>query len=56
MKTHNEIQEQIEKLKQLIVNLKKELTLMNSYFMSDKIKMQISIFQHEIETLNWVLS
>lgn len=56
MKTYNEIQEQIEKLEQVISGLKKELTLQNSVFMSDKIKRQISMLECDIETLRWVLS
>lgn len=56
MKTYNEIQEQIEKLEQVIAGLKKELTLHNSSFMSDKIKRQISMLESDIETLKWVLS
>lgn len=56
MKTYNEIQEQIEKLEQVIAGLKKELTLHNSSFMSDKIKRQISMLESDIETLKWVMS
>jgi hypothetical protein len=56
MKTSNEIQEQIDKLEQTIVGLKKELTLPISVFMSDKIKRQISMYESDIENLKWVLS
>ena len=56
MKTFNEVQEQIEKLEQVIVGLKKELTLFNSSYKSDKIKRQLSMFEFEIKTLKWVLS
>lgn len=56
MKNYNEVQEQIEKLEQVIVGLKKELTLNNSSFMSDKIKRQISMLESDIETLKWVVS
>ena len=56
MKTYNEIQEQIEKLEQVIAGLKKEFTLHNSSFMSDKIKRKISMLESDIETLKWVLS
>ena len=56
MKTYNQIQEQIEKLEQLIAGLKKELTQNNSSFMSDKIKRQISMLESDIQTLKWVIS
>lgn len=56
MKTYNEIQEQIKVLDKIIANHNKELALPNSYFMSEKIKKQISTLQSEINTLKWVLS
>lgn len=56
MKTYNEVQEQIEKLENTIVELKKQSLLLRGSFMSDNIDNQIKMISEDIKTLKWVIS
>jgi len=56
MKTYNEVNEEIEKLRQIKALLKKELAQFNSQCKSEAIKRKILELESNIEALMWVLS
>jgi predicted nuclease with TOPRIM domain len=56
MKTYNEVNEEIEKLRQIKALLKKELAQFNSPCKSEAIKRKILELESNIEALMWVLS